>query len=321
MSGQPAGITVAVATCGRPESLARCLEALASGTIVPPEVIVVDQAASAGARAVVSAAGRLRARYLEQPRLGLSASRNLALASATQPLLAVTDDDCVPTPGWVAAIAAGMRRTPQPAALTGPIMPIGARPAGGHAVSLRSSMTACDHRAPMLPWDAGSGANFAAARSLLLSHGGWDERLGVGSPGQAAEDADLLYRILRSGGIVRYEPGAVVLHEWQTWERRLQTRSSYAHGVGALCGLWLRRGDAFALRMLGAYARMHAGALRAALRRRDRNGATEHTRALAGIAPGMLFGLTTRSPGPGLSELRAPGRTSSRPADRWQDGP
>ena len=56
MSSQPAGITVAVATCGRPQSLARCLEALASGTVLPSEVIVVDQAAAAGGRAVVSAA-------------------------------------------------------------------------------------------------------------------------------------------------------------------------------------------------------------------------------------------------------------------------
>src|SRR5437870_10592263 len=76
-------ITVAVATCGRPTSLARCLEALASGTTQPGETIVVDQAPSPVTRRVVEQCGIEGARYLEQPRLGTSAARNLALAVAS----------------------------------------------------------------------------------------------------------------------------------------------------------------------------------------------------------------------------------------------
>jgi GT2 family glycosyltransferase len=286
-----AHITVAVATCGRPDALARCLAALQEGSVLPGELLVVDQAPSAQARDAVAACARLSGRYVAQPRLGLSASRNLALAQATRPLLAVTDDDCAPAAGWVAAIAGAFARAPEPAAVTGPIAPLGPRPAGGHAVSLRASGTACDVRGRRIPWDVGSGANFAAPRSLLLEHGGWDERLGVGSPGQAAEDADLLYRILCAGGLVRYEPQAVIQHEWQTWERRLRTRSSYAHGVGALCGLRLRQRDVYALHMLAAFARLHARPLAAATVRRDRAGATEHAYALAGVVPGLLYGL------------------------------
>jgi GT2 family glycosyltransferase len=289
-------VTVAIATCGRPAALARCLAALAGGSILPRELIVVDQAPSTDARNAVAACAQLRGRYLEQPRLGLSASRNLALAQATRPLLAVTDDDCAPAAGWLAAVLGAFARRPEPQAVTGPIAPLGPRPPGAHAVSLRRSASARDFRGRILPWDAGSGANFAAPRSLLLEHGGWDERLGVGSPGQAAEDADLLYRILGRGGLVRYEPGALMHHEWQTWTRRLQTRSSYAHGVGALCGLCLRRGDAFALRMLAAYARMHAGRLAQATLRRDRGRVAEHARALAGLPPGLLYGLRARRP-------------------------
>jgi hypothetical protein len=144
----------------------------------------------------------------------------------------------------------------------------------------------------MLPWAAGSGGNFAAHRDLLLRYGGWDERLGPGSPGRAAEDAELLYRILRAGGVIRYEPAAVVRHEWQTWERRLATRSSYGYGVGALCGMWLRRGDRFAARMLSAYGRDHVRQVAAAVRGRDRRSLNEHLRALAGLVPGLLYGWT-----------------------------
>jgi GT2 family glycosyltransferase len=294
-----ADISVAVATCGRPDALARCLAALAAGTRPPHEVIVVDQDPSDRARAAVRAAGaELNARYVAQPRLGLSASRNLALSEAAATVVAVTDDDCAPAAGWVAAIAAAFARTPVPAAVSGPIATLGPRPAGGHAISLRSVPAAQDLRGRMLPWDAGSGANFAAPRALLLALGGWDERLGVGSPGKAAEDADLLYRILRSGAIVRYDPAVVVHHDWQTWERRLATRSSSASGAGALCGLWLRRADGYALRMLLAYVRMHAARLAGAARQRDRARIAEHTRALRGVLPGLIYG------------VRAGGRTS-----------
>jgi len=64
-------ITVTVATCGRPASLARCLEALARGTTQPRETIVVDQAPSPITRRVVEQCGIAGARYIEQRRLGL----------------------------------------------------------------------------------------------------------------------------------------------------------------------------------------------------------------------------------------------------------
>jgi len=284
-------VTVAVATCGRPASLARCLQAIAAGTVRPLEVIVVDQAPSDEARAAAQDCAGLRARYLEQPRLGLSASRNLALATVTTPLLAVTDDDCAPHEGWIAALAVSFARPPAPAAVTGPIVALGPQRPGTHAVSLRTSLVACDHRGRTLPWDVGSGANFAASTALLGRLGGWDERLGVGSAGRAAEDADLLYRLLRGGATVRYAPEAVVAHEWQTLDQRRRSRSSYGFGVGALCGLWLRSGDPYAARMLGAYARLHAGRLAGAVVRGDRGLAGEHVRALAALAPGVAYGL------------------------------
>ena len=303
MSADASDITVAVATCGRPQALQRCLHAIAAGATTPRAVIVVDQSPSPRARGVALTVPQLDVRYLEQPRLGLSASRNLALTTATTRLLAVTDDDCAPLPDWVDAIRAAFAREPAPAAVTGPIVPLGAQPPGMYAISLRAHQSPRDHAGRMLPWNAGSGANFAAPVALLDEQGGWDERLGVGSGGRAAEDSDLLYRILRSGGVVRYEPTAVVAHEWQTWERRLQTRSSYGYGIGALCGIWLRQGDPFALRMAAAYARLHGRRLAAATLKRERRSAQEHARALRALPAGLLYGITAsrRSPGRDLT--------------------
>lgn len=289
MSG--VGITVGVATLGRPDGLVRCLQGLAAQTAPPAELIVVDQAPSEEARAAVESGPLPAARYLEQPRLGLSASRNLALESARAPILAVTDDDCVPDPDWLAAVAEAVDRPPGAAAVTGPILPLGDGAPGTYAISLRDSATPLDYSGRVIPWSVGSGGNFAARTSVLRDCGGWDERLGTGSPGQAAEDADLFYRLLRAGVVVRYEPGAVVRHEWQTRARRLATRSSYGYGVGAMCGLWLARRDPYAVRMLGAYSRPHVRPLLGALWRQDRERVSEHTRALASVVPGLAYGL------------------------------
>lgn len=292
MSGAQA--TVAVATCGRPGSLARCLRALAEQTEPAEEVLVVDQAPSADARSALGASGLAQARYVEQERLGLSASRNLALHATRTELLAVTDDDCVPDPSWLAGVRAATERDPRPGTVTGPILPLGDPPPGSYAISLRESELPVDYRGRIQPWGVGSGANLAAPVEVLRSHGGWDERLGVGSGGMAAEDADLIYRLLVGGAVVRYDPAVVVRHEWQTRARRLSTRWSYGYGIGAMCGLRLRD-DRFAVRMLAAYARLHVRPLVEGLVARDRSRIGEHGRALASLGPGLAYGLRAAS--------------------------
>jgi hypothetical protein len=245
-------------------------------------------------------------RYLEQPRRGLSASRNLALGSAVGAVLAVTDDDCAPDPTWLDAVAEALERPPRPGAVTGPILPLGDPEPGTFAVSLRESELAVDHAGRIAPWEVGSGGNFVAPVEILRGCGGWDERLGAGSPGRAAEDADLIHRLLRAGELIRYEPAAVVRHEWQTRERRLASRWSYGYGIGAMCGIWLARRDSSALRFVPRYARLHVRPLLGALRRRDGLRFAEHGRALASLVPGLVHGLRVARMQSTSGEVAAP---------------
>lgn len=284
-----ADLTVAVATLDRPQGLARCLEGLAQGTALPAEVIVVDQ--GGGAAPVVEAfRGRLPVRRLPQERRGLAASRNLALAEARQPVLAVTDDDCVPDGRWVAALEQAFRSLP-PDAVTGPVLPLGPEQPGLYAVSTRTSSCPADFAGRALPWLVGTGGNFAAPRDRLLRVGGFDERLGAGSPGGSGEDMDILYRLLKAGARIRYEPQAVVYHERQPRERRLASRSAYGRGIGACCGLWLRERDLHALAILGGWLRMRGGMAAGAVRRRQWGGLREELLVLGGTARGLVYGL------------------------------
>ena len=293
---EPAAISVAVATLDRPQGLARCLAALAAGEVLPAEVIVVDQGSGAeGAVAAARAAG-LEVVHLRQERRGLAASRNLGLAAARSPWVAVTDDDCVPGPGWIAALADQSDRSDRSdpsdlAAVTGRVLPLGPETPGLFAVSSRVSTERADFAGRVPPWRVGTGANFAVKREWIERAGGYDERLGAGSPGGAGEDMDLLWRLLRAGARVRYEPGAVVFHERQSWERRLASRSSYGRGLGACCGLWLRGGDLGALGVLSRWLLMRGGMAGRGLRRDGWPALREELLVLRGTAAGLAYGL------------------------------
>jgi len=287
-----ADVAVGVATLDRPEGLARCLDALLSGDVRPAEIIVVDQGSTGGAEPVVRAReGRgVPIHLTRQARRGLSASRNAAIAMARASVVAVTDDDCVPDRRWVASLMRTFASPEAPDAVTGRVLPLGPEAPGQHAVSSRVSLEPRLFVRPAPPWDVGTGANFAVRRTWLDRVGYYDERLGAGTPGQAAEDMDLIHRLLRSGARIRYEPAAVVYHERQPLARRVATRATYGFGAGALCGLCLRRHDAFAAVMLADFAAIQIRGLIGALVRARRPAARERLIALSALPRGLAYG-------------------------------
>ncbi len=175
--------------------------------------------------------------------------------------------------------------------VTGRVLPLGPERVGYFAVSTRSSPDRVDLLGAAPPWRAGTGANTAVECGRAERIGGWDERLGVGSAGGAGEDVDFLYRLMRAGARVRYEPDALVHHERQDAAKRRATRTSYGRGIGACCGLHLRRGDSGGLRMLGQWTALRGGMLRRALAQRDRQSALEELLVARGTAAGLIYGL------------------------------
>jgi len=294
MTGAPLSgdaITVAVATMDRPEGLARALRALLDGRVLPAQMVVVDQGARDASETLRAFGGApVPLVHLRQARRGLSVSRNAAAAATRTPALAVTDDDCVPDAGWVAAIARALA-SPEVDAVSGRVLPLGPPTPDTFEVSARSSERPVDFTAPVAPWEAGTGGNFAVRLDRLRAVGGYDERLGTGTPGRAAEDLDLLHRLLRAGFRVRYAPDALVLHERQPRARRLAASEGYAHGVGAMCALWARRGDAYALPVLARYLVMQARGTVGGLRARDAFELQQRARAVLGLGRGLAYGL------------------------------
>jgi GT2 family glycosyltransferase len=289
-------MTIAVATCDRPTALMRCLAAILAGEVLPEELITIDQSKD---EAVADALATLppspiSVRHLRQTRQGLSASRNCALAAASTPIVAFTDDDCVPSEGWLLTIHRVLAQDQELAAVTGQVLPLGEESPGTYAVSSRASTEPRVYRGRAVPWHVGTGGNFAAKREWLEQIRGFDHRLGAGSPGRAAEDADVMYRLLAAGARIKYEPESVVYHERQTAAQRLASRFGYAYGIGAVCALYLRSGDLYGGIMLGSYLKALGVGLIRAVARRDWFLTRQRIQALQGCAGGLAYGLRVR---------------------------
>jgi GT2 family glycosyltransferase len=309
-----ARITVAVATVDRPERLERCVRALLSGSLRPAELIIVDQSSDDRTAYVVANAGwdqYTSVRYLRQARRGLAASRNVAIAQSTQPIVAFTDDDCVPAPAWLAALVAAFGGADQPDLVTGRVLPLETEDAGMYAVASRTSLARTMFRGRAIPWAVGTGGNAAVRREWLERIDGFDERLGTGSPGQSAEDMDLFYRLLRAGATVRYEPDAVVFHERKDRNGMGSRAPSYGFGMGAFCALSARQRDPYALWIALRWYVDRGRMVAAACCRRQWWRVGDELRMMRGAVRGIGYGLRSSSAEPSRPVVTSEGLTTS----------
>ena len=294
-------VSVVIVTAGRPEALARCIRALAAGTRTPEELVVVDQSSDVEAEVEELLAGASsRARHLRVRPMGVSAARNLGASHAQGDLLAFTDDDCVPDPDWLTELVAALTRHAADAA-TGAVLPLPDDRPGLVAVSSRTDprQRLFDSAGHFAPWEVGTGGNVVLSRTLFDRVGGFDLRFGPGARYRAAEDVELLDRLLRAGGKIVYEPAAVVFHEMKTPAERLARRYPYGYGLGAMvAGTGGRRSRALA----AAYGRMQARSLARGIRRASVRQLSEPLLAVAGFTAGACRALL---------DARAPDR--SRP--------
>ena len=104
-------VTVIIATYNRADMLPGALESVLAQEAdgVRYEVIVVDNNSPDQTREVVEsfiARGHRNLRYLFEGRQGVAYARNTALAHASAPIIAFTDDDVRVSPDWVAMISA-----------------------------------------------------------------------------------------------------------------------------------------------------------------------------------------------------------------------
>jgi GT2 family glycosyltransferase len=193
-------VSVVVATRDGAERLPALLRALAEQTLARDryEVIVVDDGSRDGTVRVLDGADVDRRLDHDSPR-GPAAARNTGWRAARAPLVAFTDDDCRPEPGWVEAGLAAHGAHPS-ALVQGRTRP---EPADEPKLdNPRARSIRVDRLGPFFQT-----CNVFYPRELLERVGGFDERIPTG-----AEDVDLAMRALRAGSGAVFAPDALVNH-------------------------------------------------------------------------------------------------------------
>jgi len=197
-------VSVVVPTRSRPHRLARLLDGLRAQTLSPSrfEVIVVADGATKETRMLLAskqAHAGLELRIAEHPAArGPAAARNTGWRLAAAPLVAFTDDDCVPAPQWLTAALETARadtviqgRTePDPAELP------------NHGLFARTMQI----RSLGPQYET---CNIVYPRTVLESLDGFDEGYGL-TPG--GEDTDLAWRAIGAGWHTAFVPDALVFH-------------------------------------------------------------------------------------------------------------
>jgi GT2 family glycosyltransferase len=176
-------------------TIERCLAALLAQDLGAPfEVIVCDDGSRDATRALAEACGD-PVRVVHGAGEGVAAARNRALAVATGDVLAFTDADCFPVPGW---LAAGLRAMGDADLVQGPILPDPSAPVGPFDRTLN--------------WPRASAwyptANLFARRAAVAAVGGFRP---IG-PLRLGEDTALGWDLRRAGARPGWAPGAVVHH-------------------------------------------------------------------------------------------------------------
>jgi glycosyltransferase involved in cell wall biosynthesis len=99
---EPMTLSVVIPHLNDPAALARCLAALADGTRQADEIVVVDNGSAQLPEAVCAAYPAVRLLVERTP--GPGPARNRGAAACSGDVLAFTDADCLPAPGWLAAV-------------------------------------------------------------------------------------------------------------------------------------------------------------------------------------------------------------------------
>lgn len=201
--------SIIIPTHNRAMQLADCLGALACLDYPRDrfEVIVVDDASEMPLDDAFARVPRdLEVTLLRQSQAGPAAARNLGAMRARGTFFAFTDDDCVPTPGWLSALEARLCASPETAFGGQTVNALTANPYSIASQMLLSYLYAYYNPDPDRARFFTSN-NIAVSREPFLALGGFDA-----SFPRTAEDRDFCDRWVCQGRALIYEPAALVYH-------------------------------------------------------------------------------------------------------------
>jgi len=203
-------VSIIIPTRNRPERLQQCLAAITELDYARDkfEVIVVDDGSSTQLDPIVDLfSAKINLLLLKQEHAGPAGARNRGVKQAKGEFLVFTDDDCRPTPGWLATLTNSLSIKPD--SMVGGEIINGLQKNFFSSASqvLVSFLYSYYNKNP-------DGAHFFTSNNIALSKkyflgiGGFDHQWGRA----AAEDREFCDRWLLNGYQMTYAPEAVIYH-------------------------------------------------------------------------------------------------------------
>lgn len=247
-------IAVVICTRHRPPSVRDTLRSVLASCPPPRAVIVVDQAEPGSDDPIADLCRGPGVHRIAQAGVGLSRARNAGTAAAESAgavIVAYTDDDCEADPSWLAGFAAAFASAADVGMVFGTTRAAPYDRSAG-LVPAYEVPTASVHRGIAAKTDVeGIGACMAVRVDAWRRMEGFDETLGAGAAIPAADETDLVVRLLLGGFAVAETPDAVVVHHgFRNWAGARPLIGGYMWGIGAAMAKMIRLGGLAALRPL-----------------------------------------------------------------------
>jgi len=214
------------------------------------ELVVVDQSTDDRTfEALREVQADPRVRVIRSSEAGASNARNAGVAATSAPIIAFTDDDCRPAPGWASCMLSIFDADPDAALVFGRVHLPPKQNEDDYAPSFEPKVRVQQGSVPLPSDDLGIGANFGVRREVLASLGGFDPLLGPGAPVfRGAEETDLLIRAIHRGLRVINAVESDVLHLGvRTGADVRPLHMQYQFAVGAAFGKHARLGGPTAI--------------------------------------------------------------------------
>jgi glycosyltransferase involved in cell wall biosynthesis len=217
-----------MATRGRTDEVGEFLDSVLAQGRGDAEAIVVDQNGDDRLAPIIARyAERLPLLWLRSDRANACHARNLGLSRARGQVVGFPDDDCSYPPGLLARVEAVFAADPALQVLTGPAASPAGRLGSGRWRRDGGPITAAN------VWTSVIEFNLFLRRGTALSLGGFDERLGPGTPFGSAEGNDLVLRAVLAGHKAVYDLELRVVHPDKQMSAAAAERARlYGTGLG-----------------------------------------------------------------------------------------
>jgi len=298
-SAAPPLVSVLVCTRDRSDGVEAAVRSIQRSTFTDFELLIIDQSDDDRSKQALAPLCQAdpRLTYVRRSVPGKPGALNQGFGLARGKYLALTDDDCEVSAGWIQALVDAFEAEPHVGCVHGDVSAGPHDPTQGYIPVCRIERA---HTISGLgefldssqaDWtNFGIGASMALRADVVEAIGGCDPCIGPGTKFRTGDDTDIGVQVLRLGYAMHFSPSAGVVHQgFRYWASSKADVGRSGFAQGAIFVKHLRCGTFFRGSMFGVLDNVTTIAKRALRGERPLGAAFA-----IGWARGALAGLTHR---------------------------